>query len=279
MGEAVRPAARGVEAEGDPEERDGVEEVALLHPVAVDAPGRCLEEEGEGDRERERSEGQLLAGARPAQREPEAEEPAGDEDDPGRVDEERRVGSQPPRQLGRHEVLVEDAAVEAERAPRADGEERHGRQDEGSEHDDLLAERGAQPPLAEPDDDRGGEEAEREDGELEPGEGGEAGESEERDLDPPAGLHERDHAGGDGAERERVGERLREDPGGIDQVGDEDREEGERERSPGRQPESPREQEDRHGGQRHGERTHGLDDAEGGLDVVGEPGGGGEDRL
>ena len=85
VGEPVRPAARGVEPEEDPDERHRVEEVALLDAVAAEPVRGGLHEQGEHERRGQGAEGELLAGARPAQREPEAERSAGGEDDPGRV--------------------------------------------------------------------------------------------------------------------------------------------------------------------------------------------------
>jgi hypothetical protein len=72
VGQPVRPAAGGVEREEEPDEGDGVEEVALLDAVAVEPVGGGLDEQGEDERRREGAEGELLPRTGPAQREPDA---------------------------------------------------------------------------------------------------------------------------------------------------------------------------------------------------------------
>ena len=114
---------------------------------------------------------------------------------------------------------------------------------------------------------------------MDAGERGEPGQGQEGELQPDARAGERDRADGDGAESQRVRERLGEDPAGVDQVRHRERECAEGKADPGPQAEPPGEEEDRDGGQRHGERAQRLDDAERRLDVVEEPGRGGEQGV
>jgi hypothetical protein len=104
----VRPPARGVEAEEDPDERDGVEEVALLDPVAAETVGGRLDEQRRDEEGGQGSEGELLPRARPAEREPEPDRGAGGEHDAGGVGEEHRVGAEPLGHLRRGDVEIED---------------------------------------------------------------------------------------------------------------------------------------------------------------------------
>ena len=153
--EAVRPAARGVQREQDPDQRDGVEEVALLDAVAAEPVGGRLDEERDDERGRERAEGQLLSRSRPPQREPETEHGPGREHDAGGVGEEHRVGAEPLRHLRRGDVEVEDALVEAESSARPDRHERQHRDQDEPQDERLLAKRAAHAPLPEADDEHG----------------------------------------------------------------------------------------------------------------------------
>ncbi len=100
MDESVGPAARSVEREEDPDERNRVEEVALLDPVTPDAVRGRLEKQGGDKGGGECTEGELLAGARPLHREPEAEGGARCEHDAGGEGEQHRIGPEPLGQLG-----------------------------------------------------------------------------------------------------------------------------------------------------------------------------------
>jgi hypothetical protein len=93
------------------------------------------------------------------------------------------------------------------------------------------------------------------------------------------GPGERGDPGRDGAEDEWIGERLGEDPAGIDQVGQRERERGDAKAEPLREIESPSQPVDRQRRERHGERAEPLDEVVGGADVVHEPGRRGHDRL
>ena len=278
MGEAVRPAAGGVQHERDPDQRHRVEEVALLE-AALEPVGGRLEQEDADQRHRERAEGELLARARAAQRQPEADEGARGEHDARGVGEEHRVEAHPLRELEREEVDVEHALVEAERASGADREEPESRDEEEDEDEQLLPEGCAHPALAQADQDGGREEADGQHGELDAGEGREAGEGEEGELQSRARAGECNRPDRDGAQDERVGERLGNDPAGVDHVRHEDGERCEHERERRADPESPGEQEHGHHGKRHDERAHRLHEAKRGLDVPDEPGGRREDRL
>ena len=74
----------------------------------------------------------------------------------------------------------------------------------------MLAQRRAQSPLAEADSHDRGQVTEGQDRELEPAEGGQAGAGEEHELEPQQGPLDGRDRGRDGGQRERIGDRFRE---------------------------------------------------------------------
>ena len=179
----MRPAAARVEHEEDRDERQRIEEVALLHAVA---PARrvegAFEQEPEGEEERERGERQLGARDGAPEREHETEERAGHEHPSRRVRENERLRTEPGEQRVDAEPEIEDAVVVAEHAPGPGREPAEEDGAEETEHEHLLAQCAAQAALAQSDERERGDEGEREDDELDASERGKARQDDERDL-------------------------------------------------------------------------------------------------
>ena len=150
---------------------------------------------------------------------------------------------------------------------------------ERAEHQPLLAERGPQPALAQPDRDRRRGEAQRQHAELEPRERGECGKEEEEHLRAASRLGERAHARHDRRERERIGDRLGEHEPRIESVGHEERARRDRDCEPSASAGTPRKQVRGPRRKRERSRLDHLHRPEGRLDVADAPGGGGYERL
>ena len=99
-----------------------------------------------------------------------------------------------------------------------------------------------------------------------------AAEGDERELRAARRPLERRDAGRDGGENKRIGEGLRDHPGGIDEIRERNRERGDSEGDARREAEPPRKPVHRNGREGHGERSDRLRQVIRDADVAEEPG-------
>ncbi len=272
--EPVRPAAPRVEAEGERDERQQREQVALLvagrPSCGVD---RRLDEDPRGDEERQRAERPLDAGARAGECEREPDDRPRDQDPAGRVGEHHRVDRRPLQRGEGGHVVVPDHRVVAE----------HPRGPEPDHRDDGKPEQREGRPVAADapalDEERRREEGDRQHRVLDPREGREPGDRHEGDLRLPRRRLERAHAEVERGEDERIGDRVGEQERGEEEVRRGDRERGGAEREAGAEPEPAGEQVDGDRGERHRERVQAEREPVGQHRVVEEPERRGEQRL
>ncbi len=262
-------AASERQAEREQEQRDQREEVALLETPARRAVGvrreeHGLEKEARGEADGQRGERTLDAWAGPR----EDDERARNDEPAGGVGEEHRVDREPVEERPRVDVEVRD--------PRVVANALGGDRDRGEREE---AEGELQAPKPRPGDERREDERDREHDELDPREGREPCERDEAHLVPARGPVERADADVDRAEHERVGDRLREDVGDVEEVGHEDGEHRGREREAPGEVEPSSEQEDRHRGEGHRDGVQRLRQAQRDARVAEEPERCGEDRL
>ena len=215
--ETPRPATGRVEPEADEDERQEVEEIALLGLLeGPEEPG--LDEQGDGQEQRHRPEDELPARARAREDENEPEDRPGNEHEPRGVEEDEQVHAGALEQRHGVDPDVDDALVVGKDARGADREgcdQGHGEQGEWQQ---LLPESRAQPPFAQTGQKNRAQEAGGQDHELDAGEGGQRTKGDERELRAPRGPLERRDAGRDRGENEGIGEGLRDDPRGVDEV-------------------------------------------------------------
>ena len=221
----------------------------------------------------------LDARRRAAEREPDPEQGAGNDDPARRVGEHHQVPARPAQEGDRVQMEMEDRVVVPEHMAEPGEAEPEQWDQEGGDRQQLLAQRGADAPLADAEHEGGEDEHDRQDDELRPREHGERGEDDEGDLRAPARLREGDRRRGHGRHDQWVGERLGRDERRVEEVRNEERESRQSEGDPARQAEPHREHVHGDGGERHRERTDRLDDAEPRVDVTEQPGRCGEDRL
>jgi hypothetical protein len=211
--DSVRPTARREETEGDEGERQDVEEVALLNPVgAVRRVQARLEEDRGREQEGQAAEGKLVPRAGPRDCERDADHSTRREDPTARVENEHRIGGGPFPDRENVQVQVENAVVVAQESVRSCDRERHERQREEPERKALVSERPADAAFPQADEQRGGEEADRQDDELDTRQGRETGEDYEFKLSAARGAAERADSGRERGKREWIREWVSEDP-------------------------------------------------------------------
>ena len=157
-------------------------------------------------------------------------------------------------------MQVRDARVVAEGARRPERERPEDGGSQQQERQPLRPER-----RSTVDDERCGDECDRQDHVLHARERGAEREPEEQQLAPPGRTVERGDARRDGTEDERVGDRVGERVGGVEEIGDRDREHGAGERVARAERKPAREQVHGHRRERHQERVLDLRQPKGDL--------------
>jgi hypothetical protein len=141
------PASRGVEAERDRDQRQDVEEVALLRPVGGAEEAR-LEQQRRGEDDGQRRERELDAAARVRERQRQSEDRSRHEYEAGRVEQDEQVRPRVPGDLDRVDVRLDDAAVEGEHPRGAEHQRDPDRSGHEQERQSLLADGCAKSALA-----------------------------------------------------------------------------------------------------------------------------------